>query len=78
MSLPYPPNLRPGSYASFQALVNDTNDNAVSPVPVAGDCYTIALDGGIDPNGVEVHANDIVMYDGTNWFVIPKEEAANL
>ncbi|WP_301067383.1 hypothetical protein [uncultured Duncaniella sp.] len=41
---------------------------------MAGDCYTIELDGGEDANGNKIHKTDIVCYDGTNWLLLSEEE----
>ncbi len=76
MAFPYAPKLRPGSYATFRALVNDTNDGAISPPLEAGDCYRIELAGGIDAAGVTIKAGDIVIFNGTNWIAMTDEEAA--
>lgn len=78
MDHPHTLRLRSGSYASFQALVNDTNDNIINPPPVAGDCYVIELDDGEDANGAKIHKTDVVCYDGTNWILLSEEERAEV
>ncbi|MCM1214013.1 MAG: hypothetical protein NC548_05785 [Lachnospiraceae bacterium] len=78
MSYPYSLNLRAGSYASYQALVNDTNDGVINPPVQAGDCYKIALPGGVDADGNKIYADAIVVYDGTKYHILSQEDAATL
>ncbi len=63
-------NVRPGKYATFGALINDTRDDMFDPKLQSGDAYVIELDGGTDVAGNEIHADDMVMYNGQNWLKV--------
>lgn len=63
-------NVRPGKYATFGALINDTRDDMFDPKLQPGDAYVIELDGGTDVAGNEIHADDMVMYNGQNWLKV--------
>lgn len=63
-------NIRPGKYATFGALINDTRDNLFDPKLLPNDAYVIELDGGTDVDGNEIHADDTVIFDGKDWRLV--------
>ena len=56
-----------GTYETFAALVAAVADGTV--VPAQGDVWNITTAGGTDAAGVEIHAGDNVIYNGTGWDV---------